>query len=482
MALRRTLLTLLAGALALASCDPPPSGPLTVIAIGGPPRLVNPNLQPLDPPSAFLTEAVAQGLVRFDASGEIEPALAQSWIVSDDGLRYTFRIRRLEWANGDRVTAQQVVTRLRASLSRASRNPLKPVLAAISDVVAMTDEVLEIQLRGARPNFLQLLAQPEMAIIVGSQGTGPYRITAAAGPIQLAPPALGEEEASEDSLPAIVLQGARTSVAVAQFVEGGVDFATGGTLGDLAIARAANPTRNTLVYDRPNGLFGLLFAGSDGLAATPEMRRALAMAIDREGIAARLSVPGFEARTALLPAGLAELPTPVQPDWAAMPLPMRRQEAARAVAAADPALPRILRVAIPDAPGYRIVFAHLRRDWWTIGIDARRVATDAPADLRLIDAVAPANLSTWYLRFFTCAANPVCDETADAALQTARLAATPAERRTALAEADRALADLAPYIPIGTPVRWSLVSRRLTGFRANAFARHPPSELIAEEF
>ena len=86
----------------------PESGPIEVSAIGGPPRLANPNLEPLDPPTAFLTEAVAQGLVRFDAAGEIEPALAQSWIVSDDGLRYTFRIRRATGPAACRVTAQQV--------------------------------------------------------------------------------------------------------------------------------------------------------------------------------------------------------------------------------------------------------------------------------------------------------------------------------------------------------------------------------------
>ena len=59
--------------LALAGCGGDETGPVTVSAIGGQPRLANPNLEPLDPPSAFLIEAVAQGLVRFDANGEIEP-------------------------------------------------------------------------------------------------------------------------------------------------------------------------------------------------------------------------------------------------------------------------------------------------------------------------------------------------------------------------------------------------------------------------
>src|ERR1043165_4115535 len=106
----------IAAALALAGCGGEEGGPVAVSAIGGPPHLVNPNLQPLDPPSAFLAEAVAQGLVRFDSAGEIEPALAQSWVVSDDTLRYTFRIRRAQWADGRPVTAQQVAARLRAAL------------------------------------------------------------------------------------------------------------------------------------------------------------------------------------------------------------------------------------------------------------------------------------------------------------------------------------------------------------------------------
>ena len=112
----------------------PDDGPIAVSAIGGPPRLANPNLQPLDPPSAFLVEAIAQGLVRFDAAGEIEPALAQSWIVSDDGLRYTFRHPpRRTGRTAARSPPSRSSARLRAALSRASRNPLKPVLGAIDD-------------------------------------------------------------------------------------------------------------------------------------------------------------------------------------------------------------------------------------------------------------------------------------------------------------------------------------------------------------
>lgn len=482
MADRRFVLGVLGSAAALlGGCEEPATGPITASVIGGPPRLANPNLQPLDPPAAFLTEAVAQGLVRFDATGEIEPALAQSWIVSDDGLRYTFRIRRLTWPDGQRVTAEQVASRLRAAISRPSRNPLKPVLFAIANVVAMTDEVLEIQLRGPRPNFLELLAQPEMAVMLNGRGTGPYRIAGAGNaPMQLTLPAPSEEERIEDARPGLLLWGQRASVAVARFAAGEVELVTGGTVGDLAIARAASPPRGALTFDRAPGLFGLAFASNAGPLAGAEARQALAMAIDREAMATALDAPGFDTRVSLVPAGTAELPQPSAGAWAAMSMPMRREAAARIISGLALEAPLRLRVAMPDGPGYRIVFAHLRRDWRRIGVDAVRVAPNEAAELRLIDAVAPANLPTWYLRFFTCEAGPICDETADEALQRARLAASPAERQAALADADRAMATLTPYIAIASPVRWSLVTRRLNGFRANAFARHPASELIAE--
>ena len=55
-------------------------------------------------------------------------------------------------------------------------DPLKDTVGAIDDVVAMTDRVIEIQLRAPRPNMLNLLARPEFAIVRNGVGTGPFQI------------------------------------------------------------------------------------------------------------------------------------------------------------------------------------------------------------------------------------------------------------------------------------------------------------------
>jgi peptide/nickel transport system substrate-binding protein len=116
-----------------------------------------------------------------------------------------------------------------------------------------------------------------------------------------------------------------------------------------------------------------------------------------------------------------------------------------------------------------------------IGVEAERVPMGAPADLLLIDEVAPTNVASWYLRHFTCDASAICDAEADKALQAARMAPVASDRQAQLAAADRILTALVPFIPLTAPVRWSLVAPRLTGFRPNPFARHPAVTLIAEE-
>jgi len=474
-------LRLLAAPLLLAGCGGEETGPIAIGAIGGEPRIANPNRERLDPPSAILLEASAQGLVRFDAGGEIEPALAQRWIVSDDGLRYTFRLGKASWSGG-RITAEQVVARLRAAAAPASRNPLKPILGAIDEIVGMTDDVLEISLKSPRPNFLQLLAQPEMAIVLGGEGSGPYRAERRPdGAVQLAPLEADGEEGDQSPAPPLLLRGESAAAATARFAERQADLVLGGTFGDLPLARAAGAPGAQLRFDPVTGLFGLAFTAAEGPFARMESRQALAMAIDRPALAAAMAVPGLQPRESLLPPGIEGLAQVSAPAWIRDPLPARQARAAALLREAGEDGRLTVRVALPDSVGHRLLFARLRRDWAAVGVETIRVPAGAAADLRLIDEVAPAGLASWYLRHFSCESSRVCDPAADEMMEAARIAPDAASRRGLLATADRILAGLGPFIPLTAPVRWSLVAPRLTGFRANSFGRHPIGELIRQQ-
>ncbi|MEX6775113.1 hypothetical protein AB2C94_33730, partial [Pseudomonas aeruginosa] len=83
-----------AGCGVLAACDRrPDTGAVVVSAIGGVPHVADASRVALDTPARLLMDSTAQGLVRFDAAGQIEPGIAERWIVIDGGMSYIFRLR-----------------------------------------------------------------------------------------------------------------------------------------------------------------------------------------------------------------------------------------------------------------------------------------------------------------------------------------------------------------------------------------------------
>src|SRR3954469_8731758 len=155
--MRRLAAFLFVAALALvpAACRKQPQGDLKVVVIGGAPALRDPAGGPLAPPDQVLLANVAQGLVRFDASGNIVSGLAERWNVSDDGLSYIFRLASTNWPDGKKVTAEQVAKILKRAIGARSENPIKDTLGAVEDIVAMTDRVIEIRLIAPRPSLLE---------------------------------------------------------------------------------------------------------------------------------------------------------------------------------------------------------------------------------------------------------------------------------------------------------------------------------------
>ncbi|HUE80190.1 MAG TPA: ABC transporter substrate-binding protein [Sphingomicrobium sp.] len=477
---RASAMALLVAVVALQpGCDRQPQGAVRVTVIGDTPTVVNPAAGPLSPAEAVLVSNVAQGLVRFDARGQIEPGLAERWNVSDDGLSYIFRLASGDWPGGGRISARQVARILRRTLASSS-NPLKDAFGQVDEIVAMTDRVLEIRLSAPRPDLLQMLAQPEAALVREGQGTGPFTIaTDATLPdivrLQRSVPGPdGEEGRSEE----VWLQGATIPAAVRSFAVGATDLVLGGTFADLPYARRANLPRGALHFDPVAGLFGLAPARKSGPLADPQLRRLLTQAIDRDALIAALDVPGLIGRTTLLEAGLDGVPDPVTEPWSTLPIAERRPGL---VAAADRLFGDderpVLNIDLPEGPGAELLFNRLAADWGLLGIKLERAAKGRPADLKLIDSVAPSTSPAWLLRHFRCAVAPICDEEADPLLEAARAAPVAAQRGALLAEAARRMDEMQLFIPIAAPVRWSLVSNRIEGFAGNRFARHTLTSL-----
>lgn len=457
-------------------------GPVVVSAIGGQPRVADASRKPLDFPEQMLTAATAQGLVRFDASGQVEPGLAERWIVIDNGLSYIIRLRDAEWSDGKPVTADQVVTVLRRQIAAQSHNPLARFLTAIDEVVGMTPQVIEIRLKWPRPDLLRLFAEPELSIVRTRPpgGSGPFRIeTNGKGGILLEPatdPALAADEDAPTPQPEqnVRLIGERAARAITRFAERQSDLVSGGTFNDWPLVANADIPANNLHVDPAAGLFGLAVVERGGFLAEAKNRAAVAEAIDRAALV-RAFTPNWQPAEQLLPDRLDSAAPPNVAGWTALGLADRRA-AARAIVAewrAAHSDPLTIRIALPSGPGATILYGMVGASLISVGIQPERVAMNADADLRLIDAVAPYDSARWYL----ATACLLCSDDTVAALEAARTAPTSGDRALAIAAADMAVNQDAAFIPLARPLRWSLVAARLDLWQANAHAWHPLNHL-----
>ena len=479
--LRRLLSLALVACVALAvGCRPQPEGALKIVVIGGEPKLVDPAAGPVSTSDAVLLQNVAQGLVQFDANGNIVSGLAERWNVSDDGLSYIFRIASASWPDGTKITSQQVARLLKRQLGRRSNNGLKDALGSVEDIVAMTDRVIEIRLIAPRPNLLPLLAQPEFAIIRDGQGTGPFsavRTGGSGGETRLSSEVVSAEE-EVTRREEVLLSGAPAAEAVRAFAEGASDLVLGGTFVDLPYARTVRLPRNSLRFDPVGGLFGLVPTRADGLLANREIRQLLAQAIDRDALISALNVPGLAARASVLEPGLDGMTAPVQPAWFGTPLADRRPAllatAQRLLSGKE--RPTI-RLFLPEGPGSAMLLIRLVTDWGAIGFNVERVKSLREADFRLVDAVAPSTSAAWFLRNFHCGAAVLCDPEVDKLLDAARVTPVPAQRYALLSDAGGKVDDDQLFIPLAAPVRWSLAGERIQGFAGNRYARHTLTDL-----
>lgn len=456
------------------------NAPVVVSAIGNPTLLVDPATTAIDDAQAVALAATAQGLVRYDRNGQIEPALAERWNVFDDARSYIFRLGEATWPDGQPVTAGEIVRALRRAVAGHRQGRLAPHLAVIDEIVEMTPQVIEVRLKSPRPDLLNLLAQPELAVFRprGFAGSGPFRIVAGKRDGLLLRPdeAQGDDPKATPAPQEFVrLRGESAALAIARFRAGASDLVLGGTLVDWPIVAAAGIAPDNVRVDPAVGLFGLAILRRDGFFSTPQNRAAIAMAIDRSALTDAIA-PSWAPAETILPAQLDSAAPPAPGSWMTVAPDQRRSLASQRVRewqAVHPG-PVDLHIALPSGAGATLLWGHLAASMIAIGITPHRVGIGDPAaDLELIDQVAPYDSGRWYLAN-ACRA---CSDDAATLIAAARDAPDLYNRTHRIAEADAMLASDVAFIPIAQPLRWSIVALRLINWQGNARAWHPLNHL-----
>ena len=465
----------------LASCSGADNDGVVEIAYLGDAASLYAAERELSPGAALMRSAQRQGLVRFNEQGEVVPALAERWIVTDDGTSYIFRIREFDLPDGSRLTARAVAAELGRTMSQAEGTSLGLDLAKVVDIRAMTGRVIEIRLRSPMPGFLSLLAQPELGIALREGDAGPMRaqISDGAAILEALRPeerGLSEQDDWDDLVSTILIRPLAPRDAARAFAQGEVDMLLGGRLETLPLAITGALSRGTVRLDSAIGLYGLDVAKPEGFLASATNREALAMAIERPTLAQQFNIGGWAGSSRIVAAGLPGDDGTVTERWQGLSLEQRRARASAAVQRwreANGFQPQ-LSVFLPQGPGSNYIFRALARDMAAIGVRLVRAQDYGSADLRLRDSVARYPGARWFLNQFNCEVSaPVCSPDADFLVELSLDAANPAEEASYLSEAEQTLTATNLYIPLGSPIRWSQVRAGVEGFSENAYAFHP---------
>ncbi|MBQ7563021.1 MAG: ABC transporter substrate-binding protein [Lachnospiraceae bacterium] len=127
-----------------------------------------------------------EGLLKPDPDGNIIPAVAEAYDVSEDGTVYTFRLRDdVKFHNGEPVTAEDVKYSLDKSAGMTGDESLIPAFSLIKNIEIKEDDdrTIVIELSEGNMEFPAYLAMTNAAIIPKNNekpdtepvGTGPYK-------------------------------------------------------------------------------------------------------------------------------------------------------------------------------------------------------------------------------------------------------------------------------------------------------------------
>ncbi|WP_235506786.1 ABC transporter substrate-binding protein [Altererythrobacter sp. Root672] len=438
----------------------------------------------LTPGAQHLRAATDAGLVAFNAQGDVVPALADRWIVTDDGRSFIFRLREGKWPDGAELTAESARAALRRSINALDGTSLGLDLAPVSQVRAMAGRVVEIRLSSPVPALLQILAQPELALSHGQSGDGSGEMRLVRNgdlaTLTMKPPAergIPEEREWQSFVRQIELRPEDPKAAIDRFDRGDVDVVLGGQVGALPLVDTGPLSRGTVRLEPAIGLFGMLVQRERGLLATDQGREAFAMAIDRPALIAPFNIGGWVPTTRISAPGLPNDPGLVAERWGERTIEENRAIAAARVAAwrkANGGEEARLTISLARDPGLDALFYQLTQQLGSVGIILDRAPPGRQADLNLIDRVARYAEQRWFLNQFNCTLrHGLCEAEADALVRDAVKQPDRIERDKLLAEAEVRLMQANIYIPFGSPLRFSLVRSNVEGFVANQWAFHP---------
>lgn len=271
-----------------------PGGTLTIgvgVDITNPDPHANPN-----PDTLTWVPPVLQTLTAFTNDLQLVPNLAEKWSLSEDGLSYTFNLRKgVKWSNGKDFTAQDVIWNFTRIRNPATKAILASQLAGVTDIKAPDDNTVVFTLKAKDASLPYNLALPGRSSMMSPDSVGADgKITKliGTGPFTVESYKQGDQgvfkknpnywEAGYPLVDTLIIKPIIDETTRFNALQSGdIDIDEGVPVEQLT--KPANPNFK-LVTNENTGGYLLLLNTKKPLFANPKVRQAVMMALDRDEI------------------------------------------------------------------------------------------------------------------------------------------------------------------------------------------------------
>jgi peptide/nickel transport system substrate-binding protein len=259
---------------------------------------------------------VAETLVTIDPEGKLAPELAESWSVSDDGLAWTFVIRDGVKFHDGSVLTPKIVRDAIEAMRKANTNSELVSKLPIS-AVSVDGQAVVITLERPFSLVADFFTDGPAVILAPSSfaadgtvsqiiGTGPYRISKIEGKTSVDLEAFPDYWGEQPHIARVHFTGATSPDTIANMAESGqADLVLG--LSQVLRDRVEGSGRVKIKQVQTARINGVFVNAEDVRFDDPGERRAISLALDRQGIATALFKNPKAASNQLLSAAF--------PDW-----------------------------------------------------------------------------------------------------------------------------------------------------------------------
>ncbi|MGH8481019.1 MAG: peptide ABC transporter substrate-binding protein [Nevskiaceae bacterium] len=444
-----------------------------------------------------------EGLTTESPAGAIVPGAAERWEAAADGRSYTFHLRAdARWSSGEPVTAGDFVESWQRLRAPATASPVAQLLSAVEGAQAADARTLQVRLRVPTPHLPALLSHPAAFPVHAANragaafapgtlvGNGAFRLASWTAHARLVlernPHYHGRAGVAVDRV--VFHPTESPGSELKRYRAGELDWT------DTIPASQARWIRQHLggeLHVAP--YLGTYFYGFN-LTRPPfkdnlVLRRALALAVDRETLVASILGTGEVAAYSWVPPGIAGY-TPQRPQWANWPAEQRLAEARRLYAEAGYSAGRPLEVELRYNTGDNHKRVALAVAWmWrqALGVRTRLVNEEYKVFLQNRRSRVHTQLfrADWIGDYDAAASfaermhsgsglndTGYASAPYDALVTQAAAEPDTARRRALLEQAEQVLLEDLPVMPLYFYVSRHLVKPYVTGWQRNIMDHH----------